>query len=188
MTGCWVFVCGPSGAGKDSVLGWARDALALEPRVVFARRLVTRPPQGAADHDEVSPAAFERLRAAGRLAWHWEAHGFHYGVDAAHAAQVDAGRVVVVNGSREHVASLLPDPARRVVLVTAGATHLAARLQAREREDAGAIARRLARNDTLAPLSADLEIANEGPLEQAGRRLTGYLQALALARSLLSKQ
>ena len=36
--GTWVFVCGPSGAGKDSVIGWARGQLADRPGIVFAQR------------------------------------------------------------------------------------------------------------------------------------------------------
>jgi len=49
MSGKWVFVCGPSGAGKDSVLAWASDHLAGRRDIVFARRMVTRPMQPGSD-------------------------------------------------------------------------------------------------------------------------------------------
>ena len=42
MSGRLVYVMGPSGAGKDSLLSFARSALADEP-VVFAHRYITRP-------------------------------------------------------------------------------------------------------------------------------------------------
>ena len=37
-----VLVVGPSGAGKDTLLGLARAACADDPSIVFARRVVTR--------------------------------------------------------------------------------------------------------------------------------------------------
>jgi len=175
MTGLWVFVCGPSGAGKDSVIAWARQALAERGDIVFARRMITRPAQAGSDHEPVEEDDFRFLRASGALAWHWEAHGFAYGVPARYAHQVAWGRVVVVNGSREHVAGLRRDPALRVVQVTAGAADLSQRLRQRERESPAAIASRLARNEQLGKVDADLVIANDRELAAAGAQLARYL-------------
>lgn len=178
MNGGWVFICGPSGAGKDSVIGWAQARLAGDARFVFSRRLVTRAAGPAAEHDEISHAAMGRMQEAGKLAWRWEANGHHYGIAAHYLADVEAGRIVVVNGSREHVGAL-PVSAGSRVLVTAGTELLRQRLQARGREDAQAVADRLARNSALAPLAFDLVVRNEGPLEDAGTRLATYLLSLA---------
>lgn len=179
MNGYWVIVCGPSGAGKDSVIGWTQEALRRHPRVRFARRLVTRAPHPGSDHDPVSPAQMQVLRERGALAWHWQAHGHAYGIAATYAADVTAGRVVVINGSREHALSLADCEHVRCVLVTAPAPLLEQRLHARNREDADAVARRAARNRRLPPPPADCIIANDGELALAGAALRDYLLQLA---------
>lgn len=179
MTGCWVIVCGPSGAGKDSVIAWAREALARHPRVRFAQRLVTRPPHPGSDHEAVSPDQMLALRARGELAWHWEAHGYAYGIPLSYRREVDAGRVVVINGSRKHALSLADCEDVRCVLVTAPPATVQQRLQARAREDGAAQAARQRRNADLPPPPADLVIANDGALEAAGEALRAYLAGLA---------
>lgn len=179
MSGCWVIVCGPSGAGKDSVLFWTQAALARHPRVRFARRLVTREAQAASDHAPVSAAEMQALRAGGALAWHWEAHGCAYGVPADYAKDVAEGRIVVVNGSRAHALSLADCDDVRCVLVTAPEPVLRQRLEARGREDATAVAERVERNRAQVPPVADCTIANDGALEIAGAALRDYLLGLA---------
>lgn len=179
MSGAWVFVCGPSGAGKDSVIAWAREHLADNADIVFSQRLMTRPAPAGADHQGMEPEHFVHMRDSGGLAWHWEAHAHHYGVAARYARQVGWGRVVVVNGSREHVAGLHGDPKVRVVQVLADAADIAARLARRGRDAPEGIASRLARNARLGPVRADLMISNDGALAVAGQRLAQYLFSLA---------
>jgi phosphonate metabolism protein PhnN/1,5-bisphosphokinase (PRPP-forming) len=171
-------VCGPSGAGKDSVIGWTQHALVRHPRVRFARRVVTRPAHPASDHEPVSAGEMAALRAQGGLAWHWSAHGCDYGVPVRYAADVALGRVVVVNGSREHAMSLADCEDVRCVLVTAPEPVLRERLRARGREDAAAVAQRIARNGRLPPAAADCVIANTGGLDAAGALLRDYLLRL----------
>ena len=67
LIGCQVFVCGPSGAGKDSVMALARDALAERGDIMFARRMMTRPAQTVADHEPVTAAQSELLPLGGGL-------------------------------------------------------------------------------------------------------------------------
>lgn len=183
MSGLWVFVCGPSGAGKDSVLDWAAQALAERQDMVFARRLVTRAVHPGSDHDEVTSEQFARLIASYGLAWRWQAHGFHYGIEARYAAQVAAGRVVVVNGSREHINTLHPSEQVRVVQIAANAAQLASRLEQRGREAPHEVARRLARNALFSDLRADHTILNQGTLADAGRQLVDYLLGGAAPRT-----
>ena len=175
MSGLWVFVCGPSGAGKDSVLGWAAQELADQQDIVFARRVVTRAAHSASDHDEVSPEQFARLIDGDGLAWRWQAHGFHYGIEARYAEQVAAGRVVVVNGSRGHVDALEITAHTRVVQVVTDATQLASRLEKRGREAPHEVSQRLARNTRFANLRVDNTIVNQDTLAYAGRQLVDYL-------------
>lgn len=179
MSAAWVFVCGPSGAGKDSVIAWAQQALGPRSDIVFARRMITRPAQAGSDHEPVADADFHFLRDSAALAWHWQAHGFCYGVPMRYTHQVAWGRVVVVNGSREHARSLAADPRIRVVLVTAPPAQLAARLHSRGRDEPAAVARRLARNAGLAEPEADLVIWNDGAMATAGAALQRYLETIA---------
>lgn len=179
MKGLWVMVCGPSGAGKDSVMDWAREALAHRARICFARRLVTRAARPGSDHDEISVSGIEALRRAGALAWHWQAHGYHYGVHADYARRVADGGIVVVNGSREHARPLAGRADVRTVLVTASAAVLQQRLRARGREDEGAVAARMARNAVLTPPAPNCVVDNEAGIAVAGAVLRDYLLGLA---------
>jgi len=177
MSGLWVFVCGPSGAGKDSVMNWAATHLAVRHDIVFARRMVTRQSHAGSDHDEVTAEQFVRLNDGGSLAWCWEAHGFCYGIDARYAEQVAAGRLVVVNGSREHAGALEAAEQVRVVQIVANAGHLASRLEQRGRDAPHEVSQRLERNARFSDLRADHTIFNQGALADAGRQLADYLVA-----------
>ena len=142
--GTFVAVVGPSGAGKDTLID---AALAARPDLRRARRAIA-PPRAAVgeDAEPMEPAAFDAAEARGAFALSWRAHGLRYGVPAAVEADLAAGRCVLANLSRGVL-----DAARarfapfRAVLVTAPPTVLAERLAARGREDAEAIAARLAR-------------------------------------------
>lgn len=176
--GFWVFICGPSGAGKDSVLRWASGHLRDHPNIVFSRRLITRPPELGSDHEPVTAERYSRLLGSGALAWAWEAHGFHYGISSAYAAAVANGKVVVVNGSREHVAAQDPNAQVRVVQVLAEQGELLQRLQRRGRDSAESVQQRLERNARFSGFADDLRIYNEGELAKAGSQLVRYLYEL----------
>ena len=177
MSGKWVFVCGPSGAGKDSVLAWAAEHLAERRDIVFARRVVTRSVQPGSDHDPVTAQQFAQLRRAGELVWFWQAHGFDYGIAAHYCAEFAAGRTVVVNGSREHALALESIQSVRVVQITVGAEQLALRLAQRGRDDPEQINQRLLRNARFNAMRVDHTILNQGELASAGRQLAHYLGA-----------
>ena len=103
--GTLVLVVGPSGVGKDSIIAGAAARLRDDPRVVFARRLITRPADaGGEDHIAVSPAEFAAQREAGGLLLHWNAHGLDYGLPQTLETMRDEGKVVVANVSRTIVA------------------------------------------------------------------------------------
>ena len=175
MTGAWIFICGPSGAGKDSVIAWAQHALSERKNIVFTRRLVTRAQHAGSDDLPINKPDFLDLLQTGGLRWHWEAHGFHYGIAQRYAAEVQAGRLVVVNGSRAHVDRLEPSAELRIVQITSSPPTLAARLAQRGRDAPTAVAERLARNPRFIGLRADWVIANDVELPAAGQRLVDYL-------------
>lgn len=182
MTGKWIFVCGPSGVGKDSVIAWAVKALADQPRIVFARRLITRDAQPASDHDAIGEHDFLLLQQSGGLCWCWQAHGFHYGIPQHYASHIIAGGIVVINGSRSHVDGLPASPDVKRVEITASPEKIAARLAERGRDTQQEVLQRLARNaslDETDPAKADLNINNDGELAEAGAILAAYLAAQA---------
>ena len=109
MQGRLIYLTGPSGAGKDSLLDAARAALA-ERGVRIARRVITRSPEavGEAAHS-VSTEQFERMEAEQAFALSWRANGLAYGIPAEIDAWLAAGADVLVNGSRGY----LPEARRR---------------------------------------------------------------------------
>ncbi len=179
MKGRLIYIVGPSGAGKDSVIGYARARLPVEAGVVFAKRTVTRPASaGGEDHIAVTDEEFERLLAQGAFAMHWRANGLAYGIGAELRGWLDAGCTVVVSGSRAHLPVALAEfPGLEVVQVSASVETLRARLGARGREDAAQVESRLERAATqsLPPGIQARRIDNDGDLAVAGERLLASL-------------
>ncbi|MDH2313180.1 phosphonate metabolism protein/1,5-bisphosphokinase (PRPP-forming) PhnN [Methylobacterium brachiatum] len=175
MAGCLVLVVGPSGAGKDTLIRLARAELAGDPRYVFPRRLVTRPPSGDEDNDEIDGAAFETGCASGAFTLHWRAHGLGYAIPAQAADLAAGGHVVVCNVSRRIVEEARGGSVPvSVVEVTAPPEILASRIAARNRVEDGDVAARLARE---ARVRADLTILNTGTPDEAAARLIAHLRA-----------
>lgn len=181
-TGALALVVGPSGAGKDTLIGAAREALAGDERYLFVRRIVTRKAfVHIEDHDSIDFEDFARQKAKGAFALDWEAHGLHYALPAAVDGALLAGRIVVANVSR----AVIPAARRKypnccVLLVTAGAEVRASRLLARGRERKADIEARLAREGAPVPAGLmPIMIDNSGALEIGVRGFLGALRALA---------
>jgi ribose 1,5-bisphosphokinase len=177
-----VYVMGPSGAGKDSVLCYARHELDGRYPIVFAHRYITRPAgEGIENHIALSPGEFELRHSRRLFAFDWEAYGWRYGIGAEIELWRGAGLTVVIDGSRQHflqhraaLSNALP------VLITAAPDILRRRLIARGREDAAAIDHRLERAKALEPAAPALvTIDNSGPLESAGAALAALLRKQA---------
>jgi ribose 1,5-bisphosphokinase len=172
---------GPSGAGKDSVLGRARAMLSIDLPVVFAHRYITRPHDiGGENHVALSPSEFALRRAHGLFAFHWQAHGNDYGIGHEIEAWRNAGLAVVVSGSREHFRTMDGiDKDTVPVLITAPAERLKERLRKRGREDGAEAAERLQRG-----LAHDLDVAgavtitNDGALDEAAEAFVRLLATL----------
>lgn len=172
-----VLVVGPSGAGKDTVLGLARQALAGDTRFRFVRRVITRPADaGSEDHEAVSEAEF----AQRRFALAWGAHGLRYGIPLDVADDLARGVVVVANVSRGVIAEAAVAFPVRVIEVTAPVEILARRLAARGRETAEDVARRLAR-DVAIPDGVGVDtVVNDGTPVEAADRFVAALNRAAL--------
>jgi len=176
MTGALIAVVGPSGAGKDAVIDQARADLAHDPRVVFPRRVITRPSGAGEEHLPATEEEFAALAAAGAFSVHWRAHGLRYGVPRQVADDVDGGSIALVNVSRAVLAELGDVfPEVHVVRVTVPDDVRRARILSRGREDADAALARLRRADPDPGFPVDLEIVNDGELVDAGRALARFV-------------
>lgn len=179
MSGRLFAVVGPSGAGKDTLIALARAA---RPDLAVVRRAITRPETaGGEDFQGISEPEFEARRAAGDFALHWRAHGLGYGIPRAELAPLDAGRDVIFNGSRAALqAAAAQFPGLVVIVITAPAAVLAARLAARGREAPADIAARVARAALQIPAGlARVEVMNDQSPEIGAARLLAALQPVS---------
>lgn len=167
-----IVVVGPSGAGKDTLLGLARAACADDRSIVYPRRVVTREASSSEDNEQLSCDAFREALARGDFAMHWQAHGHSYALRREIDPDIRAGRTVVVNVSR----TVIGEMRRRyadvtVVSVTAPPDVLAERLAMRARSSDGLIDQRLRRTVDETTNAPDVTILNVGRPEDHARRL-----------------
>lgn len=171
-----VLVVGPSGAGKDTLIGLARAACADDGDIAFPRRVVTREASAFEDNEQVSHAEFRQLLTRGDFAVHWQAHGHGYALSRAIDDDIRAGRTVVANVSRTVVETLRRAYADVVVVsITAPPEILSQRLAARARSSDGQLADRLGR--TVEDASPDVTIVNVGTVDDHARHLLRIIRA-----------
>lgn len=190
MEGSLIYVMGPSGAGKDSVLGRARALLTPEAPVVFAHRYITRPADtGGENHVAVTRAEFAMRRAYGLFAYHWDAHGNDYGVGREIHDWRAAGLTVVVSGSRDHFLRTGGlDSQVRPVLITAPADRLKQRLAGRGRETSNEAEKRLQRAEAYEIDDPRLvTIVNDGALDEAAAAFVRLLSRLEYSGAALRR-
>lgn len=185
MSGRLIYLIGPSGSGKDSLLDAARERLA-ERDCVIVRRVITRSAEEVGeDAIGVTPTEFDQQEAAGAFALSWRANGLAYGIPRQIDDWLAAGQDVLVNGSRAY----LPEARQRypellAILLQVDEAALRQRLLARGRESAEQIEARLARSRSFvvggasaATVAAEasptpgsteclIVLNNSGPLEQ----------------------
>jgi phosphonate metabolism protein PhnN/1,5-bisphosphokinase (PRPP-forming) len=179
-----VLVVGPSGAGKDTLLAAARQALAEDARFRFVRRVITRPAYaGGEDHESVSEAVFTTRDFA--LQWH--AHGLRYGIPIDIAEALACGVTVVANVSRSVIAQAADRFPVQVIEVTAPPELLAARLATRGRETPADAAARLARQVKLPAGVSVQTVVNDASPEEGARRFLAALLASVRVRSELRR-
>ena len=173
-----VLVVGPSGAGKDTLLGLARAACMDDGNIVFPRRVATREASSSEDNEQMSPDAFKQALEQGKFAMNWEAHGHCYALPRAIDDDIRAGRTVVVNVSRTVIGEMRRTYADVVVVsITAPSDVLAARLAMRARGSDGKIEQRLARtvDDASVP---DATIVNVSSAEFHARQLVRAIKGV----------
>ena len=172
-----ILVVGPSGAGKDTLLGLAKAACADDGNIVFPRRLITRQASVSEDNDEVSAGTFEAALARDEYAMHWDAHGHRYALSRAIDDDIRSGHTVVANVSRTVIAAMRRAYASvLVVSITAPPNVLAERIAMRARGSDGKIEQRLHRTVDEAAAVPDVTIVNTGSVDYHARQLVRIIK------------
>ncbi len=174
------YVIGPSGAGKDTLMNYARTKINGNQPVIFSHRYITRPPfEGSENHVYLSHSEFEARYQAGFFAMNWESHNQHYGIGTEINNWMQAGFNVVVNGSRQYLPvaqKLYPDMI--TILIDASADVISSRLAGRGRETKEEIKKRIARTaEITTDLKNCIKVQNDGAIEDAGERLINILSS-----------
>lgn len=183
------YIMGASGAGKDSLMNYARTRINGAVPIIFAHRYITRnADSGNENHIYISPEEFQSRVGGGLFAFHWKSHGQCYGIGKEINGWMESGFHVIVNGSRQY----LPEARKKygdlkVILVEASPDTIRKRLESRGREGVAAIEKRIARNREIGPgwenTGDMLKIQNDGLLEEAGDELIRAISTGIIERS-----
>ena len=172
-----ILVVGPSGAGKDTLLGLARTCCVDDRNIVFQRRVVTREASAFEDNQQISREDFAQALKQGAYAMRWEAHGHCYGVPRAIDDEIRAGRTVIVNVSRTVIAAMRGTYADVIVVsITAPPQVLAERLAMRARGSDGRLEQRLGRTVDDAAAAPDVTISNVSSAEYHARQFVRIIK------------
>ena len=178
------YLMGASGAGKDSLIQYARQHLAKLKSIKFAKRYITRPPNTAIEgnHYAISPVEFDRLLKNDYFAMHWSRHGFQYGISKEIDIWLKEGKGVIINGSRQYYLKALNDyPGLHAVLIQADLGILRKRLLMRRRDSPENIEKRMRWAEDFIKFEAQNEpytiINNNALLKIAGEKFLKILQA-----------
>ncbi|WP_045222972.1 phosphonate metabolism protein/1,5-bisphosphokinase (PRPP-forming) PhnN [Desulfonatronum thioautotrophicum] len=178
-SGRLIYVVGPSGSGKDTLLDYARQRLDGAGRVAFAHRYITRPADaGGENHIALTDKEFAMRCRAGLFAMNWHSHAMDYGVGIEIDCWLAKGVSAVVNGSRAYLPQARKShPDLRLIWITAGEDTIRTRLVARGRENTGQIQERLERDARFSGRLMDdaVIIPNEGPVAEAGEQLVAAI-------------
>ena len=102
LMGRLIWLMGPSGSGKDSLLSALRQR--EHSQLLVAHRYITRAANaGSENHIALSEQEFFTRAGQNLLALSWHANGFYYGVGIEIDLWLHAGFDVLVNGSRAHL-------------------------------------------------------------------------------------
>lgn len=182
MNSKMVYVVGPSGAGKDSLLDWLRSQIPASAPVHWVRRTITRAPDaGGENHESVSQDEFKRILQQKGFAMHWHANDLCYGIRHIEMAPLERWHWVFVNGSRANLEkAALQYPGMVILHITASAEVLKQRLLHRGRESHDTIEARMRRAmDLRWPSGCPLiEVTNNGSLDASGMHLLGKMRQL----------
>ncbi len=178
-----IYLMGASGSGKDTLLRHLRTTLQPDEPVLIAHRYITRPSSADESSVALSNTEFQRRIDLGCFALHWHSHGLHYGIGVEIDTWLAGNAVVIINGSRAHLAlAHARYPYLTAIEVTTHPDVLAARLRQRGRETAAQIQARLEKAVQPYRIPATCSV-NSLPNNTAPEDAAGQL--LKIARRLL---
>ncbi len=183
-TGKLIYLVGPSGAGKDTLINELRNNEELKDKLFISQRYITRPPSSRQDgeqHIALSRDEFLQLQQQNEFALSWQAHGTYYGIRAEIGEYLNSGMHVLVNGSRQYLETAkLIFPNLALAWLRVDNDVLQRRLLARGREPADKIQLRLHRNLELEKTIPEgcQTIDNSGVLQEAVGQFTDFLENL----------
>lgn len=164
-----IWLMGPSGSGKDSLLNALRQQ--AHHQLLVAHRYITRPyDAGCENHISLSDREFAQRRQQGLFTLSWQAHHQSYGIGVELDIWLASGFDVVVNGSRQHLSQARERYGDALVPICLHVSPdvLRKRLEARGRETPQQIEQRLLRAAISAPdLDKCLVLNNDGSLLQS---------------------
>ncbi|TVQ97175.1 MAG: phosphonate metabolism protein/1,5-bisphosphokinase (PRPP-forming) PhnN [Desulfovibrionales bacterium] len=179
VSGQLIYVVGPSGSGKDTLLDYARQRLDGAGRIAFAHRYITRPADaGGENHIALTGGEFEMRHRTGLFAMSWHSHGTAYGVGIEIDCWLAKGISVVVNGSRAYLPQAHKShPDLRLIWIAAGEDTIRTRLMARGRENAEQIQERLERDIRFSVgfVEGAVVLSNDGLVAEAGEQLVAAI-------------
>lgn len=176
MPGKLIWLVGPSGSGKDSLLAALRQR--EHPQLLVAHRYITRPHQaGCENHIALSEHEFFTRAERNLFALSWHANNNYYGVGVEIDLWLHAGFDVVANGSRAHLAQAREryDDVLVPICLEVSPPVLRQRLEQRGRENAVEIDQRLQRAARYKPADC-LTLNNDGSLGQSVERFFQLLR------------
>lgn len=187
--GLLVLVVGPSGVGKDTLLDAARERLKGAANICFPRRCITRPAGSVGEvHIPVRAEDFGQMARQGAFLLSWKAHDLCYGIPRHVQDDVAEGKTVIVNVSRsviDDARSLIGHDQVRVLSIRANREVLRKRLEARGREDALDIERRLARASAYQVDGANIvHVDNDADLETG---ITRFIAAIEIDHAITNR-
>ncbi|WP_255418411.1 phosphonate metabolism protein/1,5-bisphosphokinase (PRPP-forming) PhnN [Mariprofundus sp. EBB-1] len=169
------YVIGASGAGKDSIMAYARQKVSGDTPAIFCHRYITRAADaGGENHIALTDREFEIRKNRGCFAMNWQSHGHQYGIGVEIHDWLKADLNVIVNGSRAYLnEALMAFPEMIPVLINVSDDMLFHRLKARGRESVPDIKSRIQRSQSLEPIvhSNLIIIENNSELATAGDAL-----------------
>ena len=182
-TGTLFYLMGASGAGKDSLLAYARRELTGNQQIKFAQRYITRPPgaDGDEEHRPLSVIDYELCLNRGIFAMHWSANGLHYGISNEIDDWLQQNKSVIVNGSRQYLRhAQIAYPNLHAIIVKVKPEILRERLLARKRESPEMIEKRLLRAKeydlAIESVSKVSIIENNSTIASAGKKFTTLIK------------
>ncbi|MFP1892681.1 ribose 1,5-bisphosphokinase [Lonsdalea quercina] len=164
-----IYLIGPSGAGKDSLLDAIRAS--SPKRLLVAHRYITRPAGlSGENHVALTVDEFRQRRRHGLFALDWRAHDNHYAIGIEIDLWLERGLDVVVNGSRGYLkqAQRLYGSQLFPLCLAVSPPILRQRLLTRGRENAGQIEARMQRaQEERRHVPSDCALLlNNGPLPE----------------------